>query len=214
MQSGTPTKAHSTLSVLAGLILVGMLSACGGGSGSAIDRAKQDNHAVIPPGENALNKYIGTYPLGQCFSVSYNLSSSVYLGMISQVVLSASDKPNTLNFSEIFTFYESDTNPRCAVEVGKATTYGELTYFGTLPSVEFFNSTKSPLPADKLEFTYTNLVTTGQVDMAFDELSDYRYGKSLFAQDGNAVYSGDDKGILDADGFPTKLDINSPLIRQ
>lgn len=216
MQSESQIKARSTLSALAGLILVGILSACGGGSGSAIDRAKQDNHAVIPPGENPLNKYIGTFPDNKCRTNS--ASSEIYSGMTSRVILSASDKPNTLTVANIVFYYrhgDNNVDPRCGVQIGSSTAYGEMTYLGSLPAVEFTDSARQPLRADKFQTSFTSVINEGVVGDRWDEVIDYKENvKGLLAPEGDIAYAADYDSPDDAEGFPTKLDENNFLVLQ
>jgi len=211
MQSDTQIKTRSTLLTLAGLALAGVLSACGGGSES-LGTVKQDNNAVIFPSVNPLNKYMGTYTDNKCWT-GY-LPTVSWTGKKFQMVLSASDKPNTLNFSETTFFYNNAAGAKCTVEVGSSTTFGELAYEGTLPSAEFSDSTKPPLQADKIQGSYTGVINKGLVESAFDELNDYENVKGLFALEGNTIYFGDTDFPYDAEGFPTRLYKDNFFIRQ
>jgi hypothetical protein len=211
----TIIKPRLHLFALAGFVLASALSACGGGSGT--DSVKRDDYSVVPS-PNSFNKYIGTYVENRCWSGT--LQSGVPANIGFQFVLSASDKPNTLNFASTAFFYQADephsSNPECKVEVGSATLFGEVTYVGSLSSVEFDDGSKPPLPADKFQSINTNLTTKGQVGSGYDELSDYASGirKGIWAFDGDNLYFGDRDFPLDAEGFPTKLNSYTYSIRQ
>jgi hypothetical protein len=195
--------------VLAGLVAVGLLSACGGGSGTG--GAARDDHELMPI-NNPLNKYIGAYTESGCFSLE--LQPGVLAAVSFASIISESSTPNTANFEDIAYFYQADTDydPQCIVKIGTATASGILTYEGTLPSVPFIDPSRLPLEADKLQAHYTNLVIEGQVGFGFDNLSQYPDSKGLFAIDGNTLYSGD-RDYLDAEGYPTKLDTEDVATR-
>ncbi len=211
MQSDAHVKTTSVFSTLVGMVLVGVLSACGGGGSS--DGTKRDGSIITNPSENPLNKYIGTYSDNNRCWDSY-LPTLGRADKKFQLVLSASNKPNTLNFSDITFFYEYTPGAECTVEVGSSTAFGEITYYGTLPSVEFFNSTKQALSADKVYASFINVINEGLVGTAFDELSDYENSKSIIALEGNTMYSGDRDAPVDAEGFPTKFEDDSSTVRQ
>jgi len=209
MQSDTRIKARFTFLTLAGLALAGVLSACGGGS-DGVDRIKNDDSAVILPSVNPFNKYIGTFSENECWDIS--LRPGLAADMRFEMVLSASDKPDTINFAGTYFFYEYGSGKKCAVEIGSSTAFGEMTYFGTLPSVEFTNSTKPPVEADKYQLNVSNVINKGEVGFGVDELTDWKSLKGLLAQEGNILYNGDDP--LDAEGFPTKLNSETFSVRQ
>jgi|GEM_PF-3004552 len=211
MQSGTQIKTHWTFLTLAGLILTGVLSACGGGSGE-VDRIKSNDSAVITPSVNPLNKYIGTYRENKCWKSSATLVP--HSGIIVQLVFSTLDKPNTLKFTDTHFYYQASESEQCGVQIGSSIAYGEMTYFGTLPSVEFLNSTKQPLEADKFQFEFTNVINEGVYGEHWDELSEYKNFKGLIALEGNTIYFHDKHPLLDAEDFPTQLGESGFLIRQ
>jgi hypothetical protein len=213
MQSGIQTKIRLTFLTLIAVAFAGVLSACGGGSGEAegVDGIKKDNSAIIPS-TNQLNKYVGTYWEDKCWT---NVpTADIYSGITSQLLLSASGKPNTLKVAYVHYFYKGNHGIECTVEIGSSTSFGELTYAGTLPSVEFIDSTKQSLKADKFQVNYTSVVNKGVVSERWDELSDYESFKGLLAQDGNKIYFADYDSPLDAEGFPTRLDENNFNIRK
>lgn len=212
MQSSTAQKKRSTFLTLAAVALAGLLSACGGGSES-FGTVQQDNNAVIFPSVNPLNKYRGTYFLDKDCRVN-STGSQLYSGRNEQVVFSASDKPNMLNVTDTYFYYQSSEGKPCGTKIGSSTNYGVLIYSGTLPSVKFSNPTRQHLQADKFQLIFTHVINEGVYGDRFDELSDFDNNiKGLIAQDGNTVYFGD-YDYVDAEGFPTKLDENVFLNRQ
>lgn len=212
MQSGAPIKTRSTLTALAGLIFASMLSACGGGSDGGPGKGEFD--AVVP--REGFNQYIGTYSDNDCWSDS--ATSDRYSGITNHYVISESTTPNTLNITVTHYYYQYDRTAgnRCGVKVGASTAYGEMTYIGTQPSVEFSYSTKSPLAAGKFQAQFSEVINWGTVGDRFDDLSDFNDGdgKFLWASDGNVVYFGDFDFPLDEDGFPTKLYDFDLLVRR
>lgn len=167
-----------------------------------------------------LSDYIGTYFTNQCaFPNQFPFS---YTGRTNQIVFSASEKPNTLKVTNTFTYYKFDNNnffvndPRCGTPIGSSTAYGEITFLGTLPSVQFSNLTKPPMGAAKFQLTISEVVNQGVFDNRWDEVNDYNnlYAKSLFALDGKAIYASNYSFPADVEGFPTKLDQYTFWIRQ
>lgn len=185
------------------VIVTSMLSACGGGS-QGIGSPGTGNEQVSP--DNKLHTFVGTYSDNKCWS---DIASGPYSALTNQLILSPSTKPNTLNITDTYFYYQNDDKGnRCGVKIGSSVAYGEMTFVNTVPSVEFSNSSKSPLQATKFIGNFSKVVNEGVYGTNFDELDDYGSGidtKFLLAKSDNLLYSADFDSPRDSEGFPTKL---------
>jgi len=186
-----------------GLVVTGMLSACGGGS-------EGNGSGPISP-DNKLLGFVGTYSDNQC---RYDGTPEPYSASGNQLVISPSTKPDTLNLTETTIYYKNDDKGnRCGVKIGSSVAYGELKYEGTAPSVEFSDSSGSPVEATKVLISFNNVVNEGVYGSDVASIGEYGSGgKTLLAKSDNLLYAGDHDAPLDAQGFPTKLSKNNVTV--
>jgi len=166
-----------------------------------------------------LGDYIGTYSTNQC-AFPYQFPF-YYTGRTNQIVFSASEKPNTLKVTNTSIYYQYDSNSfvvddaRCGTQIGSSVAYGEITFLGTSPSVQFSNLTKEPMGADKFQMIISEVVNQGVFDSKWDEIIDYNiFAKSLLALDGRVIYAANYSSLADVEGFPTQLDQYTFWVRQ
>lgn len=205
MRSEINGKSLLTVRVLAGLMLVGALSACGGGDGG--DRATQGLNEAVDRSANPLNKYIGRFSeVASLCMGNYGLPGQ-YRSVRLDPTFTASTIANHLNATLKVTLY-SDGD--CAVPAGSISVYEDFAYVDTASNVGFLNSNKQPINADRVIVNLVDVVYEGiPSDIPLQLEGSERV---LIALDGNIVYESERHSALDAEGFPTLLNPSGTLL--
>lgn len=177
------------LNVLAGLTLAGIFIVSSAGAVERIQHAANDNPA---------DKYADVIAVSNCHSLEGITDA---LSVNSEWEFAQADAPGKLDFRSITRTY-SDTN--CSVLRNTFVVYSELTFDGIAHKVQFANSDKPAIEAEKFIGQVVKTVTNGVADSGF---MGPQY-KLLLAKKNNFIYfdtySYDHP--RDADGFATVLD--------
>jgi hypothetical protein len=140
--------------------------------------------------------------------VAPNLALAPFSGIT--VTTKVSSVPSGLHAVQTVKYYQSQSNginpgDGCGVAVGSSAVSIELAYTGTLGSVAFTGHQHSPLPADKFQATYHDVVNQGTVSTLWDSLDDFVEPKILLASEGAHIYTSDFSSLRDAEGYPLFL---------